>query len=232
VLFYPVAQILPLDDYAEFDAALQRCQQGEINWLLLTTPRAVEAVAVRIDQLGLKPAAMTQLKIASYGARTQLELAERLPAWQSALPIATDHQELVDAMALGSVDKVLVPLPLHSHSDWPQLLASTPAEVIVAPAYRLLLGQGGDELPAFLWAGLVDVVVFLTENSVRHFATRLKEEGGTLDMLADVPVAALDPQTAAAAQAFDLQVRVIPTESTPDALADALAHYFSTVAAY
>jgi uroporphyrinogen-III synthase len=231
VLFYPVAQILPLDDYAEVDAALQRCRQGEIDWLLLTTPRVVEAVADRIAQLGLNPAEMAQLKIATYGARARLVLADRIPAWQSMLPFATTHQELLDAMALGAGDKVLLPLALHTHADWPRLLEATPAETIVAPAYRLLLGRDGDDVPAFLWAGLVDVVVFLTENSVRHFVTRLKEEGGTLDMLSDVPVAALDPQTAAAAQAYDLQVKVVPTEHTPAALADALAHYFSAVVA-
>lgn len=227
VLFYPVAHISPLDDYSEIDGALQRCRQGEIDWLLLTTPRVVEAVADRLSQLGLNPAEIDKLRIATYGAATRLVLANRIPAWHSALPFATTHQEVVDAMMLGSGDKVLLPLALHSHADWPRLLEAALAETIVAPAYRLLLGRDGDDLPAFLWAGLVDVVIFLTENSVRHFVTRLKEEGGTLDMLADVPVAALDPQTAAAAQAYGLQAKIAPDEYTLDALADAIAHFFS-----
>jgi uroporphyrinogen-III synthase len=231
VLFYPVAQFMPLEDYAELDAALQQCRQGEIDWLLLPTPRAVEAVADRLAQLGLNPADMAQLKIAYFGARTGLALADHIPAWQSTLPFATTHEEMVDSMRLKAGDKVLLPLATHSQADWPRLLEQTPAEYIATPAYRLLLGREGDDLPAFLWAGLVDAVVFLTENNVRHFVTRLKEEGGTLDMLDHVPVAALDPATAAAAQVYDLQVKVVPSEYTPEALADELAHYFSTAAA-
>jgi uroporphyrinogen-III synthase len=47
-------------------------------------------------------------------------------------------------------------------------------------------------------------------------------------MLADVAVACLDPQTAAAAQAFGFNVQVLPSHSTSAALAEALAHYLST----
>jgi uroporphyrinogen-III synthase len=45
-------------------------------------------------------------------------------------------------------------------------------------------------------------------------------------MLGDVVVTCLDPQTAAAAQAYGLEVQVVPPEYTPAALADSLASYF------
>ena len=46
LLFYPASQTLPPDSYDELDAALSRCQRGEVDWLLLTTPCAVEAGGV------------------------------------------------------------------------------------------------------------------------------------------------------------------------------------------
>jgi uroporphyrinogen III methyltransferase / synthase len=230
LLFYPVAQMLPPDSYDELDAVLQRCRLGEIDWLLLTTPRTVEAVKERMTQLAFGPAEMSSVKLAIYGAMTRLTLAERFPTWESALPHFDTHQQLVDAMQLGPNQAVALPLAIRSRADWPDLVRAGQAEVITAPAYRLLLGRGGDDLPGLLWGGIVDAVVFLTENNVRHFITRLNMEGGTPAMLDHVVVAALDPQTAAAARAFGLHVQVLPTSYTFAALATAIAQYFSTEA--
>lgn len=228
LLFYPVAQMLPPDNYDDLDAALRRCRQGEIDWLLLTSPRTVEAVKERMTELALVPSDLSQVKLALYGAMTRLTLAELFPMWESALPHFDTHQQLVDAMQLGPDDTVVIPLAIRSRADWPGIVQATHAESIIAPAYRLLLGRSGDDLPGLLWGGVVDAIVFLTENSVRHFVTRLNMEGGTPAMLDQVVVAALDPQTAAAARAFGLRVSVLPTNHTPDALAMALAQFFST----
>jgi uroporphyrinogen-III synthase len=227
LLYYPVAQMLPPDSYDELDAILRRCRQGEIDWLLLTAPRAVVAVEERMTQLAFGPAEMSQVKLALYGAMTRWTLAELFPTWESALPHADTHQQLVDAMQLGPHQTVALPLAMRNRTDWPALLYAKQADVLVAPAYRLLLGRGGDDLPSLLWGGIVDAVVFLTENNVRHFVTRLNMEGGTPAMLDHVVVAALDPQTAAAAHAFGLHVQVLPTSYTPAALALALAQFFS-----
>lgn len=227
LLFYPVSQLVPTQS-EELDAALLRGRQGEIDWILLTTPCAVEAVAERMAHLKLKPKALAKVKIAVYGAKTQLALADKFPAWESAIPHTSTHHEAVAAMQLRPGDRVLLPLALHSRANWTSRLQEAEAEPIAIPSYRLIMGRGGDDLPGLLWGGLVDAVVFLTENSVRHFSIRLLAEGGTLAMLGHVTVACLDPQTATAAQAFGLDVGVLPTEYTPAALANALLHHFST----
>ena len=225
VLFYPVAHMQPPYTYEELDVALQRCRQGEIDWLLLTTPCAVEAVAERMAHLRLTPSDLSRTKLAPYGAKTRLTIIDQLPGWEFALPFFSTHEELIPAMQLQPGNRVLLPLGSHSRTDWANLLAVAQADVIAVPAYRLLLGRGGDALPGLLWGGLVDAVVFLTENSVRHFSLRLQSEGGTLAMLDHVTVACLDPQTAAAAQAFGLQVQVLPAEYSPTALVNALTRY-------
>jgi uroporphyrinogen-III synthase len=225
LFFYPGTQTLPPNGYDELDAALQRCQKNEINWLLLTTPCAVEAVAQRLPQLEISNLAETRM--AFYGAMTRMRAAQLFPSAPDTLPHANNHQQIVDAMQLSADDTVLVPVAQNSRADWPTLLRATGAETIAAPAYRLILGRGGDDLPSLLWDGFMDAVVFFTENSVRHFAIRLKAEGGSLDMLKDVVVACLDPQTAAAAHAYGLHVQVLPTEDSLAALAEDLARFFS-----
>jgi uroporphyrinogen III methyltransferase/synthase len=226
--FYPGIQTLSPNGYDELDAALQRCQKNEISWLLLTTPCAVEAVAERLPQLGISNLAETRM--AFYGAMTRIRAAKLFPSVSSTLPHADNHQQLVDAMQLSADDAVLVPLAQNIRADWSTLLRATGAETIAVPAYRLILGRSGDDLPGLLWNGFIDAIVFFTENSVRHFAIRLKAEGGSLDMLKDVVVACLDPQTATAAQVYGLHVQVLPTEDSLAALAESLARFFSAEA--
>src|SRR5690606_23800815 len=98
------------------------------------------------------------------------------------------HEQLINAMQLTPDDAVVIPIAQRSRADWPELIASHGASADIVAAYRLLLGRGGDDVPGLLWEGNVDALFFLTENSVRHFAIRLKAEGGTLDMLNDVVV--------------------------------------------
>lgn len=226
LFYYPVSQTLPPNGYDELDSALRRCRQGEVQWLLLTTPCAVEAVNQRLAELQIDPSALSSVKIALYGGTTRLTVQSLAPSWSSAIADQSTHRHFVAAMNLSAGDTVVVPLALHSRADWQPLLESAGAETVAVPAYRLILGRGGDDLPGLLWGGLIDAIVFLTENNVRHFAIRLKAEGGSLDMLGDVVVACLDAQTAAAARAYDLNVKVVPEQPAYATLAAALAHYF------
>lgn len=231
ILYFPVAQTLPPDSLAGLDTALTRSAQGEVQWLLLTTPSAVEAVAERVTHLDISPAALQQVKLALYGAKTTLTAATLLPDWPNALPFFSTRQQLVDAMRLTAADRVVIPLAQHAHPDWASLIEASGAEAIAVPAYRLILERGGDDLPGMLWGGQVDAIVFLTESSVRHFTIRLKLEGGSLDMLNDVLIACLDPQTAGAAQAYNLNAQVISATGDFADLAERLARTFSNEAA-
>ena len=227
VVYYPPAQLLPADNDAALEMALTRCVNGEAEWLLLPSPNAVEAVAAWLARQEMTPDALRPVKLALYGTMTALTAAARLPNLPSALPSPTTHQQLIDAMNLTPDDRVIVPLTQHARSDWSNLIESTGAEAITIPAYRLIVGRGGDDLPGMLWGGLIDALVFLTESSVRHFSIRLKLEGGSLDMLEDVAIVCLDPQTAIAARAYDLNVHVTATDGDFANLAESLAHHLN-----
>jgi uroporphyrinogen-III synthase len=226
ILHYPVAQWVPPDSYDALDEALTRGRAGAAKWLLLTTPFTVEAVAQRMAELGSSTAGIREARLALFGAKTVLTAAKLMPDWHAAVTHSGTHAEMIAAMQLTTGDTVLLPIAQRSRSDWKDQLAATGAEVDAPSAYRLLLGRGGDDLPGLLWGGLVDAVIFLTENSARHFSIRLKAEGGTLDMLRDVIIACLDGPSAATARAYGLTVHVISPSGDYDALARSLAHRF------
>lgn len=227
LFFYPVAQMLPPDSYDALDQALQDLQRGNATSLLLTTPYAVEAVAERMAHLKLAHDALSQAKIELYGAKTRITAQALFPSWGATLALEGSHDEAMAALQLGDADVVVVPVAQRMRSDWAAAIQTTGAQAQLVPAYRLLLGRGGDDLPGMLWGGLVDAIVFLTEDSVRHFVIRLKAEGGTLDMLGDVVVASMDAQTVAAAAAYGLHTRIMPPKPDYVLLAETLAHYFS-----
>lgn len=225
--FYPVSQTLPPEGYTDLDAALHDAAKGKINWLLLTTPCAVEAVAERLAQLDIATGKLAKFKVATYGAKTAIVAQKIFPDWTIITSAAPDHAALIESMQLTATDTVLVPLAQRSRADWSKLLRTTGAMTIAPQAYRLILGRGGDDLPGLLWGGEIDALIFATENSVRHFSIRLKAEGGTLDMLNDVVVICLDPQTADAAQAYGLSAQIVPEKYTPNTFVQTIVEHLS-----
>jgi uroporphyrinogen-III synthase len=223
ILYYPLEECLPPESFDELDNALRQWQSGKVAWLLMPSPFAVDAVADRLDVLTLKRDTRVKSNFAFFGALTQLAAKQRLPIGETDLAISTSHADLVLAMQLNDESNVAIALAEHSRTDWPHRFAAVGAKASVVPAYRLRLAHGGDDLPGALWGGLVDAIIFLTEESVRHFSTRLKAEGGTLDMLKHVVVCCLDAPTVAAARAFGLHIHVSPSDQTIPTLVEHLA---------
>jgi uroporphyrinogen-III synthase len=178
-------------------------------------------------QLKLAPDALSQAKIALYGAKTRITANALFPSWGAARILEGSHEKAIAALQLNDSDVVVIPVAQRTRSDWAAAIRTSGAQAQIVPAYRLLLGRGGDDLPGMLWGGLVDAIIFFTENSVRHFVIRLKAEGGTLDMLGDVVVASMDEQTATAAAAYGLHTQLLPPKPDYASLAETVAYYFS-----
>ncbi len=226
LVYYPCLELLPPDNLAELDRCLQECAAGNFDWLVFTTASSVIAVAERLESIKLAQPNLKCARIAAYGSNTRAAVHDLLH-FDEILPETYSHHELVKAMNLTPGMRVLVPLPAGSRADWPSIMADYKAQVIPVTAYRAVMGQGGHELPAMLWSGDVDGIVFTSEDNVRYFSKRLKYEGGSLSMLDDVTVACIDPQTAAAARSLGLRVAVVPHTHSPRALAEALAAHLA-----
>lgn len=222
VVYYPCLERLPPADLAALDQALDQTLAGVYTWLLLPSASAVLALSERCDRRQIAPAQLTQaVRLALFGATTRLAAQTALGVDLQALPDADDHAEMVRQMQPQPDTRVLLLEAAGARSDWATLLA--PARVTSVAAYRAQMGQGGAALPALLWAGTVDAIVFTSEANVRYFAKRLAAEGGSLAMLDQVCVACLEPQTAQMAQALGLRVQLVPHQHSPLALAQALA---------
>lgn len=222
LVFYPCLEMLPPDNLADFDETLGRLAKGDFDWLLLTTASAVISLADRLAHLQINLDNLPGVQVALYGANTRLA-AQDLLALEDSRPNADSHANWVKALAIGDGSRVLLPLPAGSRADWPNLLRRQGATVTTVAAYRACMSHSGDELPALLWSGEVNAIVFNSENNVRYFARRLHYEGGTLAMLDDVCVVCIEPQTAALAQTLGLKVQAVPAQPNAAALAAALA---------
>lgn len=227
VLHYPSLRAMPLQDNAALDAALQAAAAGRYTWLTVTTASTVFALADRLRAMGMPNHSLEQVPVAAFGSTTRLAAADVMRAAVERV-IDTDTVEaLVAAMPLHPGDRVLL---LQADSAKPRLaeqLSSRGAEVTALAAYHPVVAQGGDAVPAMLWAGVIDAITFTSEANIRYFAKRLNYEGGSLAMLDDVCVACLDPHTADVARELGLHVRLVADRHTPEGLAQALADYFA-----
>ncbi len=217
LVHYPCEEMLPLDDTRELDDALRDVAAGKYDGLLLTTPDAVAALLARLDELGLDADLLHKTKIAAYGADTRLAL-QALGRNGSSIQPTPDPEP-------GS--RYLLPISAGRVSDWPERFQARDAHVNVVPAYRAHMRRDGDDLPGMLWAGSIDAMVFVSGDNVRHFATRLRHDGGTLAMLDHVPIACIDQLTQAAAAAFGLRASLVAPEPTPEGLAQVLSDHFA-----
>lgn len=227
VLHYPSLRALPLQDNTALDAALQEAAAERYTWLMMVTASTVFALADRLRGLGMPNHGLAHVAVAAFGSNTRLAAADVMRAAVERVADADTVEALVDALPLRPGDRVLL---LQADSAKPRLaarLSSRGADVMALAAYHPVVAQGGDAVPAMLWAGMIDAITFTSEANIRYFAKRLNYEGGSLAMLDDVCVACLDPHTADVARELGLHVRLVADRHTPEGLAQTLADYFA-----
>lgn len=223
VVNYPCLEIHPPKNLEQLDSALQKAVAGEFDWLVLTTANTVFMLEERMKALGVTPVQLNRIKIATIGANTHRIVEEDLKPLIDQVPETYSPEELVAAMKPRPGERVLLPQSLHAKPALANLLHKTGAIVTTVVAYRDVIGQGGDQVPAMLWEGNLDAITFVSEANVRYFAKRLQYDGGSLSMLDDVCVVCMGPITAQAARSFGLRVDIVPEQHTVEGLVGALA---------
>ncbi|MCC9078239.1 uroporphyrinogen-III synthase [Litorilinea aerophila] len=229
VVYYPCEEIAPPPDVETLDQAVRDAAEGAFDWLVLNTASAAIMLAQRLEALGLPEDALAGVQVAAQGANTRLAAREMLHVDVDRVPETDTPEELVAAMQPLAGARILWPRAATLKMPIDRALEAAGATVVTVVACHDRLGQGGDEVPVMLWEGKVDAITFTSANNVRHFARRLRYEGGDLAMLDHVCVACIEPITAAMAQSYGLHVDVVPAEHTLDGLVSALAGYFRRV---
>ncbi len=225
VLLLPMVAFALPDDWNPVDAALRTWAQ--FDWVLFTSQNAVRFLQGRATQLGATSQfAATTPKTAAVGPATAAAASaegfrvDYVAEEQSGAALA---RELRDALA---GQRVLLPRSNLADNRLPDALREFCARVTEVVAYRTVAPNSADPaILAVVRSGRADAILFSSASAFRNFAIFLGAE--ELEKLSGrVAFAAIGPTTAAAMRGAGARVEIETEESSADALARSLAHYF------
>jgi uroporphyrinogen-III synthase len=212
----PVLQVTGPEDEAELRQALERLP--EMDWLVLTSPRAVEALdgqGVFVDE------APEGLQIAVVGARTEEALEERgwrahvVPRPAGAIPLLLALQ----ARDVGRGARILFPASEKARTVLPDGLRDRGARVYQVVAYRPAPAALSPQARAAM--GGADAVTFTSPSAVNALVESLGDE--ELAALRELPAGVQGPTTGRAAREAGWTRLVEAEPRTFQGLAAALA---------
>jgi uroporphyrinogen-III synthase len=225
-LDYPCIEIVPVADHGDFDAALEGLVAGDFEWLALTSPNTVYAVARRLDALKLSLGG-TPLRAAAIGPATRDAARELLGLTTLVIPEKFIAEALGASLPVQRGDRVLLPESAIARPTLADTLRARGAHVTVVDAYRTVRGSGGVDVPRLLARGAVDAITFTSASTVTNFVERIAEEGGDVARALSVCAACIGPVTAEAARLGGFKNVVVPSHYTLAGLAEAMESYFN-----
>jgi uroporphyrinogen-III synthase len=222
VIWAPTIAIDAALDLSGLDRAARALET--IDWVVLTSVRAVDVFADRLRGRALDRSALANLRIAAVGPVTARAMEQH--GVRVAL-VAEPHSAagLAAALArhLGPGSRVLYPRAAAAPDTLARQLRSTGAQVIDVVAYRTSPASVDRESARVLEQG-VDCVVFCSPSAIDGAAAHRH-------VIERATVACIGPTTARAARAAGLSVDVMPARATAHALAGAIVSRFVAVRA-
>lgn len=214
----PTIEIKPPSGTDQIDNAIQNIRI--YDWIIFTSVHGVESFIGRMAALQVHISILDDLKIAAIGSATStaLQQAGRKPDY---VPAEFLSERI--AIGLGEVrgKRVLLPRANIATKRLPLLLREQGAIVDEVTAYKtvLPLGLNSEKLKGAIETG-VDIVTFTSPSTVHNFAHALGDEVGKL--LSNVRVACIGPVTCEAARKIGIDVNVVASPHTIDALVEAI----------
>ena len=220
VIECPTIEIVPVRDWSAVDAAIRSLDSYQ--WLLFTSANAVQYFMKRVEAAG----AACSVPVAVVGSAT----ARRLREWNlepSIVPKEFRAEGLLKAMPSKLYrTSILFPRAEVARDMLPAELRRRGARVDIVTVYRTVRPEPGERsISEILATERIDCIVFTSPSTIRYVA----ESAGELflKLLKDVPVAVIGPVTRDAAVEFGLTARIIPDESSIDALVAAIQNAMS-----
>jgi uroporphyrinogen III methyltransferase / synthase len=217
-IFFPVIEIVQLDDYSDFDNALHHLSR--YDWLILTSIHSVYALFTRLRTLAIHPFPK-HLQIAAIGPKTALCLSES-GITPNFVPSEYTAEAVLSGIGEVTGKRFLLPqsdIALHTLADAIRDAAGIPDEIVV---YRNISTKPDPATIDDLRSG-VDVITFASPSSVKGFISVLGEQGIDAHALPGNPlIACIGPVTASAAREAGLCVHVEAKEHTIAGLIDDL----------
>jgi uroporphyrinogen III methyltransferase/synthase len=209
VIEFPRMVVRPPSSKGALRAALWTID--EYDWVLFTSPTAVERFWDAAVDGGLDARRFTKQKFACLGAATIAALRQRgLRADIAERSFVPARLAAALARSSGLVGRaVLFPRNVGPQSHLTTRLTSAGARVHEVAAYREEIEAGRTEaMRQQLRSGDVSVVAFTSSQTVRHFTACHGTDVG------DATVAVIGPATAKAARAAGLPVHLLPHDFT------------------
>ncbi len=221
----PTIAIEPPRNPEPMRRAISGLVQGRYQWVAFTSANAVSAVRTALEEFGLDPRALAGVKIAAVGDATN----DALRAWGLRADLvpeaAMSSEELGKAWPpydpqLDFLDRILLPRADIATETLVSAVKAKGWAVDEVTAYRTVrAAPPPDEVKAAVRNGDVDAVVFTSSSTVRNLVALCgKPHERTL-------VAAIGPQTAAAARDAGLRVDVESKVASVAAVTKALGDF-------
>jgi uroporphyrinogen III methyltransferase / synthase len=219
-IFFPVIEIVPLDDFSELDHALHHLSR--YDWLIFTSIHSVYALFVLWRTLAINPAPK-HLQIAAIGPKTALCLAE-YGMTPDFFPAEYTAEAVLSGLGEVTGKRFLLPqsdIARHTLANAIRVAGGIPDEIVV---YRNIPAKPDSSAMDALCAG-VDVITFASPSSVKGFITVLDEHYVNAHSLPGDPlIACIGPVTASAAREAGLRVDIEAKEHTMAGLVTALKY--------
>jgi len=227
---YPCIAIGLPEDPWDLDSALGPLVEGRFDWLVLTSANSVTALESRLTALGLPARLRSWTRIAAVGPTTAAAVQELFGVEPVVVPSTHTGIELYRAIPVERDQSVLLPRSEIGRDDVEVSLQFRGARVRTVVAYRNVTGEGGDDVPALLSAGKIDVLTFCSSSAVHGFVNRLETEGGSLVTATQLPAACMGPTTYGSAISHGFTEAMYPARQTLEGLLDVLDQLISVVA--
>lgn len=215
---YPAIRFAPPESTQVLDDALA----ASYDWLILTSANTIDAIAERVQALGIS---LAGIKTAAVGAATAQAAKDKLGVEVMFMPTEANAQALAAQLPVTPGTRILLPQSELAGAALADVLHARGATVKAISAYRTVKSNGGVLLAPLLNSGQVDAVTFTSASTVRFFAERLADEGMRLP--APVRVVCMSTQISAAARAIGYTVSAEARTASLNALVDTLAECFA-----
>lgn len=226
VIEFPTIEIRPPDDFADFDAALEKIET--YDWLIFTSVNSVEPFLTRLKRQGKSTAALQAMRIGAIGPETAKRLEES--GLRAALvPTRYQAEGILDAIAPESIrgKRVLIPRAAEAREILPRTLRERGAAVDVVVAYQTVLPVVNPvPLGERFRQREIDAVTFTSSSTVRNFA-RLFGSGDLGVIVGVSAIACIGPITARTVEKLGGHADIVAEEFTIPGLVRTMTEYFA-----
>ncbi|MCX8071529.1 MAG: uroporphyrinogen-III C-methyltransferase [Candidatus Binatia bacterium] len=226
-IVFPTIEIVPPESFDALDGAL--ATPGRFNWVVFTSANGVRAFVDRLRALRRDIREWHHARIAAIGPQTA-KTVERFALRVDV--VASDYRAegLVQVFASLGVrgQSFLLPRAAGARAVLPESLVALGAEVVEVEAYRSVVpcAVNAPLVADAVRYKAVDLVIFTSSSTVRHFVQLVFEQQGV--PVQGLPVACIGPVTSETARNYGMDVRVEPEKFTVPALVDAVVRYFGS----